>query len=63
MRSPRVSYRPSASPSYEASSHVNNYAYSGKLLLLNYYLEPYYEPIQMVVYSPIDDIHEKHFSL
>ena len=29
-----VSYRPSASPSYEASSHVNNYAYSGKLLLL-----------------------------
>ena len=29
-----VSYRPSASSSYEASSHVNNYAYSGKLLLL-----------------------------
>ena len=29
-----VSYRPSASPSYEASSHVKNYAYSGKLLLL-----------------------------
>ena len=28
-----VSYRPSASPSYEASSHVKNYAYSGKLLL------------------------------
>ena len=28
-----VSYRPSVSPSYEASSHVNNYAYSGKLLL------------------------------
>ena len=29
----KCSYRPSASPSYEASSHVNNYAYSGKLLL------------------------------
>ena len=29
-----VSYIPSASPSYEASNHVNNYAYSGKLLLL-----------------------------
>ena len=29
-----VSYRPSASPSNEASSHVNNYAYSGKLILL-----------------------------
>ena len=29
------SYRPSASPSYEASSHVKNYAYSGKLLLLS----------------------------
>ena len=29
-----VSYRPSASPSYVASSHVKNNAYSGKLLLL-----------------------------
>ena len=29
-----VSYRPSVSSSYEASSHVNSYAYSGKLLLL-----------------------------
>ena len=29
-----VSYRPYASPSYEASSHVKNYVYSGKLLLL-----------------------------
>ena len=28
-----VSYRPFACPSYEASSHVKNYAYSGKLLL------------------------------
>ena len=27
-----VSHRPSASPSYEASSHVNSYAYSDKLL-------------------------------
>ena len=30
-----VSYRPTVSPSYEASSHVKNYAYSGKLLLLS----------------------------
>ena len=30
-----VTYRPSASPSYEASSHDKNYAYSGKLLQLN----------------------------
>ena len=29
-----VSYRPSASPANEASSHVNTYAYSGKLILL-----------------------------
>ena len=29
-----VNNRSSASPSYEAASHVNNYAYSGKLLLL-----------------------------
>ena len=36
-----LSYRPSASPSYGASSHVNNYVYSGKLLLLFYY---YYLP-------------------
>ena len=31
-----VSYRPSASPSYEASSHVNNYAYSGKKYYYNH---------------------------
>ena len=30
-----VSYRQSVSPSYEASGHVNNYAYSGKLLYCN----------------------------
>ena len=29
-----VSYGPSASPSYEASSHVNNYAYSGCVSML-----------------------------
>ena len=29
-----VGYRPSSSPSYEASSHVKNYAYSSKLLNL-----------------------------
>ena len=33
-----VSYRPSASSSYEASSHVNNYAYSGKIINYHNYV-------------------------
>ena len=57
-----VSYRPSASPSYDASSHVKNYAYSGKLLLVLLLICPTITGLQILFHQNISSFQEHNYA-